>query len=56
MTQTLFDAGRRRAVSDAALARYDGAVAYYRQTTLTAFQEVENNLTAIRILEREADQ
>ena len=55
VTQTLFDAGRRRAVSDAALARYDGTVAHYRQTTLTAFQEVENNLAAIRILEREAD-
>ena len=31
-------------------------MAHYRQTTLTAFQEVENNLAAIRILEREADQ
>ncbi|HXJ83354.1 MAG TPA: efflux transporter outer membrane subunit [Candidatus Methylomirabilis sp.] len=56
VTQTLFDAGRRRAVSDAALARYDGAVAQYRQATLSAFQEVENSLVALRILEREAQQ
>jgi len=51
--QTLFDAGRRRATSDAALAGYDGAVAAYREATLTAFQQVENNLAALRILERE---
>jgi NodT family efflux transporter outer membrane factor (OMF) lipoprotein len=54
ITQTIFDAGRRRATSDAALAAYDAAVAGYRQTTLTAFQQVEDNLAALRILEREA--
>jgi NodT family efflux transporter outer membrane factor (OMF) lipoprotein len=56
MSQTLFDAGRRRATSEAANANYDGTVAAYRQTTLTAFQEVEDNLAALRILEKEAQQ
>jgi NodT family efflux transporter outer membrane factor (OMF) lipoprotein len=56
MSDTLFDAGRRRAVSDSAIANYDGTVASYRQTTLTAFQEVEDNLAALRILETEATQ
>jgi NodT family efflux transporter outer membrane factor (OMF) lipoprotein len=54
MSQTIFDAGRRRAVSESATANYDGTVASYRQTTLTAFQEVEDNLAALRILETEA--
>ncbi|HEY2470181.1 MAG TPA: efflux transporter outer membrane subunit [Terracidiphilus sp.] len=56
MSQTIFDAGRRRAVSEGATANYDGTVASYRQTTLTAFQEVEDNLAALRILENEAQQ
>jgi NodT family efflux transporter outer membrane factor (OMF) lipoprotein len=56
LSETLFDAGRRRANSGAAQANYDGTVAIYRQTTLNAFQEVEDNLAALRILEREADQ
>src|SRR2546425_6640222 len=56
LTQTLFDAGRRRATSDAALASYDAMVASYRQATLTAFQQVEDNLAALRILEQEAEQ
>jgi NodT family efflux transporter outer membrane factor (OMF) lipoprotein len=55
-SQTIFDAGRRRAVSEGAAANYDGTVASYRQTTLTAFQEVEDNLAALRILEKEAQQ
>jgi NodT family efflux transporter outer membrane factor (OMF) lipoprotein len=54
ITQTIFDAGRRRATSDAAIATYDATVATYRQTTLTAFQQVEDNLAALRILEQEA--
>jgi outer membrane protein TolC len=37
-------------------AAYDAAVASYRQTTLTAFQEVEDNLATLRILDREAGQ
>jgi NodT family efflux transporter outer membrane factor (OMF) lipoprotein len=56
MAQTLFDAGRRRAASESATANYDATVASYRQTTLTAFQQVEDNLAALRILEREAQQ
>jgi NodT family efflux transporter outer membrane factor (OMF) lipoprotein len=56
LAETLFDAGRRRATSESARANYDGAVATYRQTSLTAFQEVEDNLSALRILETEAQQ
>src|SRR5271168_4797133 len=43
-SETLFDAGRRHATKESAVAAYDGSVANYRQTTLTAFQQVENNL------------
>src|SRR6202522_2396628 len=56
MSQTIFDAGRRRAVSEEAAANYEGTVASYRQTTLTAFQEVEDNLAALRILEKETQE
>ena len=56
MSQTIFDAGRRRAVSEGAIANYDGTVASYRQTTLAAFQEVEDNLAALRVLEKESQQ
>jgi len=52
--ETIFDAGRRRAVSDQAKSAYDESVANYRQTVLTAFQEVEDNLAAIRLLEDES--
>ena len=51
---TLFDVGRRRALNDEARASYDSTVASYRQTVLTAFQQVEDNLAALRILEQEA--
>jgi len=51
---TAFDVGRRRAVSEEAKAGYDQALADYRQTILTAFQEVEDNLVALRILSDEA--
>jgi NodT family efflux transporter outer membrane factor (OMF) lipoprotein len=54
MVQTVFDAGRRRATSDAAIANYDSTVADYRQTTLTAFQQVEDNLAALTVLSNEA--
>jgi NodT family efflux transporter outer membrane factor (OMF) lipoprotein len=54
--QTIFDGGRRRATSQAALANYDAIVAGYRQTALTAFQEVEDSLATLRILDQEADQ
>ena len=53
---TLFDGGRRRAVSEQAVAGHDAAVAVYRQDVLTAFQDVEDNLAALRILDQEAAQ
>jgi NodT family efflux transporter outer membrane factor (OMF) lipoprotein len=56
LVQTLFDGGRRRAVSESARANYDATVATYRQTSLTAFQEVEDNVAALRILENETQQ
>jgi NodT family efflux transporter outer membrane factor (OMF) lipoprotein len=56
LAQTLFDAGRRRATSASARANYDATVATYRQTSLTAFQEVEDNVAALRILENEMQQ
>jgi NodT family efflux transporter outer membrane factor (OMF) lipoprotein len=52
--QTLFDGGRRRALNDEARAAYGSSVASYRQTVLTGFQQVEDNLAALRILEQEA--
>jgi NodT family efflux transporter outer membrane factor (OMF) lipoprotein len=52
--ETLFDAGRRRGVSDQAKAAWNQSVDNYRQTVLAAFQEVEDNLAALRILEQEA--
>lgn len=55
-SQTLFDKGRRRAVSDIALAQYDATIADYRQTVLTAFQQVEDNLNTLHNLEIEASQ
>ena len=54
LAQTLFDGGLRRAQVAQATAAYDGTVAAYRQTVLTGFQEVEDNLAALRILEQEA--
>jgi NodT family efflux transporter outer membrane factor (OMF) lipoprotein len=51
---TIFDVGRRRAYSDQAKAGYDYSVAAYRETVLTAFQQVEDNLAGLRVLEQEA--
>lgn len=51
---TLFDGNRRSALNDQAIAAYDGTVAAYRQTVLTAFQDVEDNLAELRILAEEA--
>ena len=56
LAQTLFDGGLRRAVTDQSRALYQGTVANYRQTVLTAFQEVEDNLSTLRILSRELHQ
>jgi NodT family efflux transporter outer membrane factor (OMF) lipoprotein len=55
LSQTVFDAGRRASVSEQANASYDETVANYRQTTLTAFQQVEDNLAALRVLQQEAE-
>ena len=55
LSQTVFDAGRRASVSEQANASYDETVADYRQTTLTAFQQVEDNLIALRVLKQEAE-
>ena len=54
--ETIFDAGRRRAVTQTVTANYDVTIANYRQTTLTAFQQVEDNLAALRVLATEAQQ
>jgi NodT family efflux transporter outer membrane factor (OMF) lipoprotein len=54
LVQTVFDAGRRRSVKEQAVANYDGTVALYRQNVLTAFQDVEDNLAALRVLADEA--
>lgn len=54
LSQLIFDGGARRSVTDQAIATYDGVAAAYKQTVLTAFQEVEDNLAALRILEQEA--
>ena len=54
ISETLFDGGLRAAQTDQARAAYDAQVAAYRQTVLTGFQEVENSLAALRILEEEA--
>jgi NodT family efflux transporter outer membrane factor (OMF) lipoprotein len=51
---TVFDGGRRHAANEEAKAAYDFTVASYRQTVLTAFQQVDDNLAALRVLEQEA--
>ena len=56
LSQTLFDAGRRRASKNITVAQYDANVANYRQTVLIAFQQVEDNLAALRVLSNEAQQ
>jgi NodT family efflux transporter outer membrane factor (OMF) lipoprotein len=55
-SETLFDAGRRRATTESALAGYDGTVATYRQTVLNAYEQVEDNLVALDVLNTEAAQ
>jgi len=54
--QTFFDGGRRRGLSEEALANYDSTTANYRQTVLTAYQQVEDNLVALRVLSHEQEQ
>jgi NodT family efflux transporter outer membrane factor (OMF) lipoprotein len=53
-SETLFNGGARSAAVTAARATYDQSVASYRQTVLTAFQQVEDELVALRVLERQA--
>jgi NodT family efflux transporter outer membrane factor (OMF) lipoprotein len=55
LAQSIFDAGLRRAQTEQAIAAYDATVAEYRQAVLAGFQEVEDNLAALRILGEEAD-
>ena len=50
LAETIFDAGLRKATVEQFRAQYDQTVANYRQTVLTAFQQVEDNLAALRIL------
>jgi len=54
LSQTLFDFGRRGAAVEGAQAAYDATVASYRQTVLSAFQEVEDDLADLRYLAEEA--
>jgi NodT family efflux transporter outer membrane factor (OMF) lipoprotein len=51
--ETIFDAGLRRATMEQFRAQYDETVANYRQTVLTAFQQVEDSLASLRILSGE---
>jgi NodT family efflux transporter outer membrane factor (OMF) lipoprotein len=54
LTETLYDAGKRRGLTMEAQANYDATVEAYRETVLTAFQDVEDNLAALRILDQES--
>ena len=55
LTQTIFDAGAISAKVRGARASYDASVGNYRQTVLTAFQQVEDNIAALRVLQAEYD-
>lgn len=56
LAETIFDGGLRRATVQQYQASYDQTVANYRQTALTAFQQVEDNLAALRILSQAIEQ
>ena len=56
LSQTLFDGGRRRGYSEEAMAGFDAAAANYRQMVLTSYQQVEDNLVALRVLADESTQ
>ncbi len=56
LAETLFSGGKRRAAAEQALAAYDATVAAYRGSVLASFQDVEDNLAALRILAEEAGQ
>jgi NodT family efflux transporter outer membrane factor (OMF) lipoprotein len=53
LAQTLFDGGSRRARTEQVTAQFDATAANYRQTVLSGFQEVEDNLATLRVLEAE---
>ena len=54
INETIFDAGRRRAQVDYAIAQREQAAALYRQQVLSAFRDVEDQLAALRVLEEES--
>ncbi|MDQ0072627.1 NodT family efflux transporter outer membrane factor (OMF) lipoprotein [Variovorax boronicumulans] len=54
LAQTVFDGGLRKAHTDQAVAAYDASVAQYKQTVLGGFQQVEDNLATLRVLDRES--
>jgi NodT family efflux transporter outer membrane factor (OMF) lipoprotein len=56
IAQTFFDGGRRRGIKEESIALFDRDSASYKQTVLAAFQQVEDNLVALRILQQEATQ
>lgn len=56
ISETLYDAGLRRATVNQYIAVYNGDVATYRQTVLTAFQQVEDYLSQVRILSQQIQQ
>jgi NodT family efflux transporter outer membrane factor (OMF) lipoprotein len=56
LSETIFDAGLRKAVVEQSWAAYEGTVARYRQTVLTAFQQVEDNLASLRLLSTQIQQ
>ena len=56
LAQTLFDGGLRKAVTEQTRDIYQGTVANYRLTVLSAFQQVEDNLSTLRILSQELQQ
>ncbi len=55
LAETVFNGGARIAQTSEARAQYDEAVASYRETVLEALEQVENDLTSLRVLERQAD-
>jgi NodT family efflux transporter outer membrane factor (OMF) lipoprotein len=56
LPETIFDAGLRRATVQQFIALYNADVAGYRQTLLTAFQQVEDSMAAVRILSKQIQQ
>ena len=56
LPETIFEGGLRRATVDQFVATYNAALAAYRQTVLTAFQQVEDGLASVRILSQQIQQ